>query len=542
MNLNRKTLLTTLLCALGAAALPTPALADGEAAYVTRSANTLGFHAYYGFHNDVTVTMDGNYVVFRDASGPILASNGCQWISGAGAKCLLAAGTHLSIGLGNGANKVKTDLPDDDLLSIWIYGGDESSSNRIEHVGRPATLTGGPGDDTIIGGFAADEIDGLGGHDVLQPRSGRDDVDGGPGVDLTSYADHIVGGVRVSLDGQANDGYLGENDNVKTENVVGGGRGDVITGSSVANMLNGAGGRDEVHGGSGADEVYGGADHDTLEGGAGDDMENGGAGDDMFLANPGADRMIGSLGYDTANYAARTSPIVADLDSQPDDGVEAEGDNAQVEHLTGGSGNDDLTGNSAANILRGGSGNDRIEGRGGKDSLFAEAGADNLLAQDGVAELVDCGADTDTFAVDAGDETVACAGPAGNGDGDGTGGGSNGPGTGPGATGAAPRLAISPRRPRLDGKRIVLRVRCPRTADVACTGRLRLVKAGGTAGSKRFRIAAGRTARVPIRVEKGTRLAVAAKGSLRVKLAVSVRDADSSAAKSSRTLRLRAAL
>ncbi len=250
--------------------------------------------------------------------------------------------------------------------------------------------------------------------------------------------------------------------------------------------------------------------------------------------------MIGSLGYDTADYSARTSPIVADLDGQPDDGVEAEGDNAQVEHLTGGSGNDDLTGSTVTNILRGGPGADRIEGRGGRDSLFGEAGADNLLAQDGVAELVDCGADSDTFAVDPADETVACAGPAGSG-GAGGGGGGNGPGTGPGAAGTAPRLAISPRRPRLSGKRIVLRVRCPKSADVACAGRLKLVNAKRAAGSKRFRIAAGRTARVRIRVAKGARIAVAENGSLRVRLAVSVRDADSSAVKSSRRLRLRAA-
>ncbi len=262
-----KTLFTTLLCAVGAAALPGTALAEGESSYVERNGDTLTLRAYPGFDNNVSATMDGNRVIFKDSVAILRATLNCQHVTGGGASCLIADDTRVAIFVGDGANRVTSNLADDDIIEVTIGAGEDSTTNRIEHYGRPAELSGGPGADTIIGGSQADALNGNGGDDLLQPRGGRDEVNGGPGVDLATYADHIVGSVRVSLDGLANDGYAGENDNVKTENVTGGSRADVISGSAASNLLNGGGGDDEVRGAGGADSVYGGGDDDTIEGG-----------------------------------------------------------------------------------------------------------------------------------------------------------------------------------------------------------------------------------------------------------------------------------
>jgi hypothetical protein len=80
------------------------------------------------------------------------------------------------------------------------------------------------------------------------------------------------------------------------ENVTGGPRNDVLTGTDQANRINGGRGNDTLRGGNGNDQLDGGIGSDTLSGGNGDDVismgdrtgedidtANGGAGADLFL-------------------------------------------------------------------------------------------------------------------------------------------------------------------------------------------------------------------------------------------------------------------
>jgi Ca2+-binding RTX toxin-like protein len=72
---------------------------------------------------------------------------------------------------------------------------------------------------------------------------------------VASYTDHDATGVRVTLDGTANDGAAGEGDDVGTSGVIGSPGPDVITGDARANSLTGGGGADVIGGGGGDDSI-----------------------------------------------------------------------------------------------------------------------------------------------------------------------------------------------------------------------------------------------------------------------------------------------
>jgi Ca2+-binding RTX toxin-like protein len=232
-------------------------------------------------------------------------------------------------------------------------------------------VTGGSGNDALIGGSAAnvlsggpghDSLDGDAANDVLDGGTGDDDLVGGAGTDLVTYAGR-TSPVTVVLDGTGGNGEAGEDDTIHTdvESVAGGSGNDSLTGSPNADTLSGGPGNDTIHGDAGADTLNGDDGDDTLEGGAGADVHNGGA------------------GFDIADYSARTTAVTATLDGSANDGETAETDNVKpdVEELLGGSGDDTLTGNNGVNVLIGGPGDDVLDpGRGAGDHVTGNAGTD----------------------------------------------------------------------------------------------------------------------------------------------------------------------
>ncbi len=127
------------------------------------------------------------------------------------------------------------------------------------------TLTGTAASDALYGGAGTDLLRGLAGNDDLDGGAGADVLQGGPGEDAASYADAATG-VRVTLDGRANDGAPGEGDNVDkdVEDVYGGPGDDMLTGDAGANTLDGGGGNDTITGGPGTDGLYGGGGNDVI--------------------------------------------------------------------------------------------------------------------------------------------------------------------------------------------------------------------------------------------------------------------------------------
>jgi Ca2+-binding RTX toxin-like protein len=126
-------------------------------------------------------------------------------------------------------------------------------------------LTAGPHGTTLVGNGGDDVLKGAGGDDHLVGGLGADTMSGGAGADTVDYSARTMD-VAVSLDGNANDGSVGEGDDVAAdvENVIGGLGSDLLTGSAGANELDGGPGDDVIDGGGGQDVLQGGDGADVV--------------------------------------------------------------------------------------------------------------------------------------------------------------------------------------------------------------------------------------------------------------------------------------
>ncbi len=103
-------------------------------------------------------------------------------------------------------------------------------------------------------------------------------------------------------------------------------------------------------------------------------------------------KIDGVAGKDLLDYSNVAQAVTVNLASGTVSKVG--GTVANIEDVTGGSGDDLLRGNAAANILKGGAGNDILAGGDAVDGLFGEAGRD-LLIGGTAADLLFGGADDD---------------------------------------------------------------------------------------------------------------------------------------------------
>jgi Ca2+-binding RTX toxin-like protein len=123
-------------------------------------------------------------------------------------------------------------------------------------LGGNDVVTGADGDDVVRGGAGNDRLDGGAGADTLS---------GGDGMDTVTYAARRTP-VRVSVGARADDGALGEHDDVEgdVEKVLGGHAADRLVGDEHRNLLYGQAGNDTLIGNGGRDVLVGGAGKDTL--------------------------------------------------------------------------------------------------------------------------------------------------------------------------------------------------------------------------------------------------------------------------------------
>lgn len=377
---------------------------------------------------------------------------------------------------GSGRDTVEYDRSDGVTVSLDGIANDGNEQDddaglRDNVAADVEALVGGRGNDSLSGGSGDDDLRGRDGSDILNGLGGDDrlyDLDaaeadvyrGGAGIDTLDYGFAVLE-VRVTLDGLADDGAAGENDDAGSdiENVSGTGGADTLVGNSASNVLTGLGGRDtlaglggddtivagsefaELSGGDGWDvtdfssllgdldlsldeqandgpagagtgnlasdieEVVGGAGDDLVVGADGAELLDGWEGDDVLVGGLGADDLLGGEGFDLVSYADRLEGIVAALDGVAGDGAVGEDDfiAEDVEDLAGGSGNDSLTGDPAENFLFGGEGHDTIAPLAGADYVSGDAGADAIAARDGTVDEVDCGPDSDSVVADGSD-------------------------------------------------------------------------------------------------------------------------------------------
>ena len=249
-------------------------------------------------------------------------------------------------------------------------------------------LYGGAGNDTLRGGAGDDILNGGLGNDTFTTGAladGSDALHGGAGIDTADYGARTAA-ITVTIDDVADDGALGEADDVATD----------------IEILKGGLADDHLTGGAGNDTIFGGPGNDVLAGDDGDDVLNGDAGNDTFddgaLAN-GADVMNGGAGVDAVSYAARTGDVTVNLDALANDGEALEYDKVMldVENVVGGAGNDTITGSATDNVLEGGAGDDVVNGGPGNDTLRGGPGNDTLhgaAGDDRFDEAADTGDDT----------------------------------------------------------------------------------------------------------------------------------------------------
>jgi Ca2+-binding RTX toxin-like protein len=269
-------------------------------------ADRVVFLAGAGEVNHVTMTQEGSVVVTRDRV-PLAAGRGCEALADGAVRCTVTAGltSSLRVSLGDGHDSARLEG------GQWatLHGGPGN-----DHLaGLPDgsnTFQGGTGSDRMVGGSASD------GFSAGASPDGADTMIGGspepgsawPEYDSVNY-ERRGKGVRVDLDGDRDDGAVGEHDLVGADiEVVGGSKGDdVLTGGPASDRLDGHDGRDLITGRGGtdylvgdhlvidrsrsADRILGGTGDDVLTGGAGGDRLAGGPGDDTIYAGPGADRV-----------------------------------------------------------------------------------------------------------------------------------------------------------------------------------------------------------------------------------------------------------
>jgi Ca2+-binding RTX toxin-like protein len=236
---------------------------------------------------------------------------------------------------------VDTDALDDsigmDLASIpSTVTANFDGGSGDDTVSGHGSLSGGSGNDQVLGSPMADTLRGGSGRDALDGGDGPDDITGGGGTDTLSYPAGRTTPLNITVgsgnfnDGGAEDqGASGRRDTVHgdIETVIGTTAGDLVAGDSSSETLIGLAGNDVLSGNNGSD---------TLLGLEGDDVLVGGNGHDLLRGWLGADRLFGG----------------------PD------GD-----RLSGGPDGDFIVGNRGADILK---------GKGGIDFLFAKDGAHDL--------------------------------------------------------------------------------------------------------------------------------------------------------------------
>jgi Ca2+-binding RTX toxin-like protein len=244
------------------------------------------------------------------------------------------------------------------------------------------TITGGAGNDSLIGLAAADTLNGGAGDDFLDGGAGADTLTGDLGNDtyvVDDALDVVNEAVSVGTDTvwtTLASYTLG----ATLENLRFTGVGTFIgTGNAADNSITGGAGNDTLSGLGG---------DDRLDGGAGADSMSGGLGNDTYVIDNALDAAIEAV-------AAGTDTVLTTLASYTL-GLE-------LENLSFiGAGNFSGTGNALSNVIVGGAGN---------DSLFGLAGDDSLIGAEG-SDLLDGGLGVDTLQGGTGADTLD--GGAGN--------------------------------------------------------------------------------------------------------------------------------
>ena len=202
-----------------------------------------------------------------------------------------------------GITVTTTGLGADSVLAmerIQVSGGTSHNFFDARQSSVPVFLSGGTGNDTLLGGSNADGISGGEGDDVLSGGAGADVIDGGAGIDYlfeNADTDFTINGVAITSSITGTDMPTA----VERIALIGGVGANKLdaTQATVAVVLIGGRGNDTLLGGAASDTLSGGNRNDaTVAGGDGADSLDGGAAADV-LENDSADTVVLGAGDTT---------------------------------------------------------------------------------------------------------------------------------------------------------------------------------------------------------------------------------------------------
>lgn len=267
---------------------------------------------------DLTVFLNEEGVVtLRDGFGRITPGPGCVAVSAREVEC-----DHPAAG-----DVVMRGSPFDDLVRLrfapprGFTGGGGEGDDQFYGQASDDWLSGNYGDDDLRGRGGDDRLEGEEGDDRLFGGSGDDylrlssyglpdgpdEISGGDGRDMVSYG--LSDAVNVSLNDVADDGMIGEHDNIQSdvEDIAGSTEDDVLEGDGDDNFLGGENGNDVLIGGGGDDRLGGRRGDDTLVGGQGNDRLFGGEGHDDLFGRRGDDKLVGEEGKTRSSVETATT-------------------------------------------------------------------------------------------------------------------------------------------------------------------------------------------------------------------------------------------
>ena len=254
--------------------------------------------------NHVTVKHDSAGLRFVDSANRVDARGDCEQIDVHTAWCPYSDSGEMRVRLGDRDDKATVDLPG----FIPVTGG--RGDDVLVGLSSGDALVGGDGDDTLRGGPGGDYLTGGPGRDRLFGGRGDDGFSDGE-TDAQAAPDVYVGGksersvhrdtgdalayserdadLRIDL---ASAETTSEDRIVGLESVSGGSGDDQLFGDDGENSLTGGPGADEIHGRGGSDSVTGLSGQDQLYGDDGADVVWGHGGRDILVGGAGDDGVV----------------------------------------------------------------------------------------------------------------------------------------------------------------------------------------------------------------------------------------------------------
>jgi Ca2+-binding RTX toxin-like protein len=261
-----------------------------------------------------------------------------------------------------------------------LLGGASDNTFTIDGWTKSATLSGGGGNDLVIG-TRDDDLTMIGGSVLSYGGGGTIQIDsfekgqftGGPSDNLINVSPFPF---PVTLDGGSGNDTL-----------LGGSASDVLVAGDGDDQLTGAVGNDSLDGGDGFDTVVDSRSTKfTLTATALTAIKKSGMGTDALVSIE-AGRLLASPGNSSLNAKSFPGPVTLIGSSGNDTLIGS----AVASLLDGGAGNDKITGGAANDTLIGGPGNDKLAGGAGDDMLTGGTGNDKISGDAGNDRLVETG-------------------------------------------------------------------------------------------------------------------------------------------------------